>query len=177
MNYASITNWRSNTAEIFESLRFKAVWANLSARILGKNTRLKSLAALAFELTSMRIYLGEQDIPVCQINGSASRENDFDSSFRPLKKHLRDRWIDIYSLFESEQFPPIQLFKVGSDYYVKDGHHRVSVARATNRLYLRAEVWEIPLQAKKADCSFCLRAPGKRGQVAAQPWITKGEVL
>jgi hypothetical protein len=191
MNYTGISNWRVNAVEIFESLRFKAVLANLCAKILGKNTKLKGFAEQAFRITtmrislgerdfrinSMRVYLGEQDIPVDRINGSVGRENDFDNSFRPLKKHLRDRWIAVYESFEADRFTPIQLYKIGNDYYVEDGHHRVSVARTLGRLSLRAEVWEIPLQAKKADCSFCLPAPEKRGQMTAQPWFTKGEVL
>jgi hypothetical protein len=167
MNFTNLTLWRSNTAETFESLRFQAVLANLSAKILGKNTRLKRFSALAFQLTSKRIYLGEQDIPVSQINGSVGRENDFDNHFRPLKKHLRDRWIAVYSLFALDQLPPVQLFKVGSDYYVKDGHNRVSVAHATNRSVVRAEVWEIPLKGKKSDCTLCLQKSKGRSRILA----------
>jgi hypothetical protein len=181
MNYIVISNWRSNTAEIFESLRSRAVLANLFAKILGKSTKLKGFAEQAFRLTSMRIHLGEppfritetrvyrgeQDIPVDRINGSVDRENDFDNSFRPLKKHLRDRWINVYGLFEADQVPPIQLFKIGNDYYVEDGHHRVSVARTLGRLSLRAQVWEIPFQPKKTDCTPCLSKSKEHSKVMA----------
>jgi hypothetical protein len=178
MNNTGISIWSSNTAEIFESLRFRAVLANLSAKFLGKNTKLKGFAERAFQITTRRIslgerdfriasirtYLGEQDIPIDRINGSVGRENDFDNSFRPLKKHLRDRWIEIYESFEADRFLPIQLYKIGSDYYVEDGHHRVSVARTLGRLSLRAKVWEIPLLSKRTDCPLCLPKPKERSR-------------
>lgn len=167
MNYTGVSNWRSNTAEIFESLRFRARLENLSAKFLGKNTKLKGFAEHVSQPASTRIYLGEQEIPVDRINGSVGRENDFDSSFRPLKKHLRDRWIDIYCLFEADQLPPIQLFKTGNDYYVEDGHHRVSVARTIGRLSLRAQVWEIPLPPQKTDCTLCLSTSKERSRAMA----------
>lgn len=181
MNYTGVSSWRSHIAEIFEGLRFRAVLANLSAKILGKNTKLKGFAEQIFRINSkrislseqpirnnsMRIYLGEQDIPVDRITGSVGRESDFDNNFRPLKKHLRDRWIDIYALFEADQFPPIQLFKIGNDYYVEDGHHRVSVARTLGRLSLRAQVWEIPLPPKKIDCALCLPKSKERSRAMA----------
>ena len=181
MNYTGISNWRINAVETFESLRFKAVLANLRAKILGKNTKLKGFAEQAFRITTMRIalgerdfritsirtYLGEQDIPLDRINGSVGRENDFDNNFRPLKKHLRDRWIEVYASFETDRFPPIQLFKIGNDYYVEDGHHRVSVARTLGRLSLQAQVWEIPLPPQKTDCTLCLPKQKERSRAMA----------
>jgi hypothetical protein len=178
MNYTGISNWHINSVETFESLRFRAALANLGAKFLGKNTKLKGFAEEAFRITtkqialgernfqvaSMRIYRGEQDIPIDRITGSVSRENDFDNNFRPLKKHLRDRWIAVYESFEADRFTPIQLYKIGNDYYVEDGHHRVSVAHTLGRLSLRAQVWEIPLQ--KADCT-CLPKQKGRSRIMA----------
>jgi hypothetical protein len=191
MNYTGISNWHINIVETFESLRFRAVLANLGAKILGKNTKLKGFAEQAFRITtmriclgeqpfqasSMRIYRGEQDIPVNRITGSVGRENDFDNNFRPLKRYLRDRWIEVYKSFETDRFIPIQLFKIGNDYYVEDGHHRVSVARALDRLSLRAQVWEIPLPSKKTDSTPCPPKPGKRSQEMENAWQIKGEIL
>lgn len=176
MNYVFVSNWRSQTAELFESLRFKAVVADLCAKISGKNTKLKGFAEQAFRLNSLRlsrgepafrinatrIYRGEQDLPVSRINGSVGREKDFDNHFRPLTKHLRDRWIDVYALFETDQVPPIIVYKYEHDYYVEDGHHRVSVARALGRLSIRAQVWEIPAPTRKTGCERCQPNPRER---------------
>ena len=176
MNTLTVSTLRSQTAEAFESLRFKAVVENLSAKILGKPTKLKSFAEEAFRLNSqriehgeppfrinsMRIYRGEQDLQVNQINGSVGRESDFDQHFRPLKKHLRERWIEVSALFTTEQVPPITVYKCGSDYFVEDGHHRVSVARALGQLSLRAVVWEIPTQSRKECCEICLPGGQKK---------------
>ncbi len=184
MNYPVISSWRSHAAEIFESLRFRARLANLAAKIIGKDTKLKgfaeeafriatlriSLGEQAFRVAEIRIYRGEQDIPVDKIVGSVGRENDFDNRFRPLQKHLRDRWIEIYAAFEADQIPPIQVYKIRDGYYVEDGHHRVSVARFIGRLALRAAVWEIPLPPQKAECALCLPKPRKRGEAMASAW-------
>ncbi len=175
--YNSLLSNRSQTAQIFETLRFQAVLANLSARILGKNTQLKGFAQQAFRITSKRIYLGEQEIPVERINGSVGREKDFDRQFRPLKKYLRDRWIEVYALFKADQLPPIQLFKIGNDYYVKDGHHRLSVARMTGKLALRAKVWEIPLLGQKTEEPRWASKSKKCSQQLAPTWRITGEVL
>ena len=38
--------------------------------------------------------------------------------------------------------PPVELIKVGEEYYVRDGHHRVSVAHAFGECYIDAVVFE-----------------------------------
>ena len=42
-------------------------------------------------------------------------------------------------------FAPVQLIRVGDDYFVRDGHHRISVARALGQYAIEAEitVWEV----------------------------------
>ena len=94
--------------------------------------------------------IGLQDISVKEIIGTLSRHSDFDHRFRPLKKNLLDRWINIYLLQEREGWPPILVHKVGDAYYVEDGHHRVSVARALGIVFIQAKVWEYPSDSKPA---------------------------
>ena len=85
--------------------------------------------------------LGLQQVPVDQIRGTEGRQNDFDIEFNPLRSESRQRWMGVFSAWMSgAALPPIQLVKVGSIYYVRDGHHRISVARALGIKDIEANV-------------------------------------
>jgi ParB-like chromosome segregation protein Spo0J len=59
----------------------------------------------------------------------------------PLKDSDRARWTRVEQAFlESKPLPPIDVRQVGRDYYVIDGHHRVSVARQLGLSHLEARV-------------------------------------
>jgi hypothetical protein len=45
-----------------------------------------------------------------------------------------------------EGYPPIEVYKVGDVYFVRDGNHRVSVARANGLTTIEAYVTEIPTE-------------------------------
>ena len=86
-------------------------------------------------------HLGLQAIRVENIIGSVNRHRDFDRNYRPKVNHLEDRWTRIQHLWhEGYVFPAIQVYKVGAAYFVKDGNHRVSVARSEGQTYIDAEV-------------------------------------
>jgi hypothetical protein len=80
-------------------------------------------------------------------------------------------------MFTTNQVPPIQVFKVGDDYYVEDGHHRVSVAHVIGQLTMRAKVWEVPSKTKKLERITCAPKPGQCCEPMKPAWHTKGEVL
>jgi hypothetical protein len=83
-------------------------------------------------------------VPLDQIVGSVDRGRDFDRRFRPTSGRSRGRWEQIAAAARrGEAFPPIDLVKVGQLYFVRDGHHRVSVARALNRTDIDAYVTEV----------------------------------
>jgi hypothetical protein len=91
---------------------------------------------------------GVHEIPLALIRGTENRTGDFDASFRPLDGHLRDRWIRLYELIQSgREMPPIAVYRVGDVYFVKDGHHRVSIARRLGWDSIRAHVVEIKTRA------------------------------
>jgi hypothetical protein len=78
---------------------------------------------------SGRVYRGMRTVSVWQIGGSVGRCSEFDSDFMPAKASIKERWKRIDRAFHrGEQLPPVSLYKVGSFYFVLDGHHRVSVA-------------------------------------------------
>ena len=101
---------------------------------------------------------GTRTVAIDQICGSENRAADFDCDFNPLQDHTRDRWLGIASALQrGRHLPPVALIQVGDRYFVRDGHHRISVARALGQTVIEASVkvwqvdqplpWEQPAQA------------------------------
>ena len=91
--------------------------------------------------------LGMQPIPLDAIVGSVDRTREFDRSFRPTSTRVRQRWERIAAAQRrGEAMPPIDVYKIGELHFVKDGHHRVSVARALGHHDINAYVTEILTQ-------------------------------
>jgi hypothetical protein len=93
------------------------------------------------------IYKGLQDVPVTSIVGSTGRYEDFTRHFLPKtsNKREKERWRNIYTLaVTGKGFPPIEVYKVDQAYFVKDGNHRVSVARELGWETIQAHVTELP---------------------------------
>ena len=87
--------------------------------------------------------LGIQNVLIDSIVGSEGRYHAFTRSFLPLQEDLRERWKNIDQIRESGQdLPPVELYKVSNAYFVKDGHHRISVARTKGAKYIEARVYE-----------------------------------
>lgn len=105
---------------------------------------------LPFELVREKLhlgnksYLGIQEIPLDQIVGSVGRYEDFTRTFMPRKTGTRPRWETIDSLVDQGGWPPIEVYKVSDTYFVRDGNHRVSVARQLGMDTIEAHVWEYP---------------------------------
>jgi hypothetical protein len=88
--------------------------------------------------------LGLHVVPLEAIAGTVDRGRDFDRRFRPTSGRMRSRWEQIATAMRrGEAMPPIDLLKVGEIYFVRDGHHRVSVARALGRTDIDAYVTEV----------------------------------
>ncbi|MDX2138309.1 MAG: hypothetical protein SF123_09455 [Chloroflexota bacterium] len=105
--------------------------------------RLHSFRLLAPHMTG-QVDRGMQTVFIKCITGSVERAEDFDANFRPRSAHVRERWASIASALQrGEYLPPIELYKVGDEYYVVDGHHRVSVMRYHGQLYIEAHVTEV----------------------------------
>jgi hypothetical protein len=89
-------------------------------------------------------YLGMRVVPVTKIVGSVGRHRDFDRAFLPSKPSLGGRWKKIdQAILRAEELPPVSLYKIGDAYFVKDGNHRVSVARQQGVEMIDAEVVEL----------------------------------
>jgi len=111
-------------------------------QLLGKQNNLQTLAQ-AKNGTKPIEKQGGKIIAVAieKIVGSESRVHDFDKHFRPLVNHTRDRWVSIaIARHQGINLPPVELIQVGDKYFVRDGHHRVSVAKTFGQATIEAQV-------------------------------------
>jgi hypothetical protein len=80
-----------------------------------------------------QVYLGLREVPVSKIVGSVGRHRDLGTRWRRIDEIMH----------REEELPPVSLYKIGDAYFVKDGNHRVSVARQQGIEMLDAEVIEL----------------------------------
>jgi hypothetical protein len=89
-------------------------------------------------------YVGMEAVPVDRIVGSEGRYRDFNRHFLPRKEFLRSRWISIdMAHYNDVPLPPVRIYEVGGVYFVRDGNHRVSVARMRGQTMIDAEVTKL----------------------------------
>ena len=89
-------------------------------------------------------YAGLQTIPLDSVLGTVDRKRGFDRQFRPTTVLVRARWERIANAVRrGEAMPPISVYRIGEVHFVRDGHHRVSVARALGRTDIDAYVVEV----------------------------------
>jgi hypothetical protein len=88
-------------------------------------------------------YKGLHEIELDKIVGSTGRYRDFTRTFLPKNSATEERWRRIDAVAHSEEgFPPIEVYQVGDVYFVRDGNHRVSVARTHGAKTIEAYVIE-----------------------------------
>lgn len=99
-------------------------------------------------------YLGMKVIPIDKIVGSEGRYKDFDNHFFPKNSHLKARWSHVdEAAIQSIDLPPIKVYEISGLYFVRDGNHRVSVAKARGTEFIDAEVVSLQseIKLKKPD--------------------------
>lgn len=88
--------------------------------------------------------LGLREIPVDRIVGSVDKVRDFDPQFRPRSGRSRQRWERLdEAARRGAPIPPIDVYQVGDMYFVRDGHHRVSVMKALQMPSIEADVTRV----------------------------------
>ena len=137
---------RSQAAQFFWRLNLVARWSSFWHKLRGQSTDLQDLNQVEREMTFVtRRYAGMQTVALADIQGSEGRCTDFDNRFRPLQSHNQDRWVGLYAAWQSGAvMPPVELVCVNGRYFVRDGHHRISIARFLGQAEIEAKVtmWE-----------------------------------
>jgi hypothetical protein len=139
-------SWISNsTREDFNRARRSALLAQLLTLLTRSSNEL-----LPFDEVRARLnvrgqhYLGLQTIQIASIVGSEGRYADFDRQFAPRSDATRFRWMRVdRAHYEDVGLPAVDLYKLGDIYFVKDGHHRISVAHQRGQLEIDAAVVEL----------------------------------
>jgi len=128
--------------DLYRKVERKARWRRFVCCLLRRSFLLPDLAStLACGTSNNRASAGIQAVDLEQILGSENRSQDFDQAFYPLNEKNRERWMRIAKLcLTGQSLPAVDLIQVGQKYYVRDGHHRVSVMRALGYKYIDANV-------------------------------------
>jgi hypothetical protein len=95
--------------------------------------------------TAERRALGVQLIAIASVTGTAEtlKARAFDGAFRPeaeSAEHWKRLWL---AQAHAAALPPISVYRVGGEHVVRDGHHRISVARDHGLLTIEADVVEL----------------------------------
>lgn len=89
-------------------------------------------------------YAGQRAVSLEDIWGTENRADEFDVDFHPIAEHLEDRWVQVWLAYaQGVPLPPVELIEKDGGYYVRDGHHRISVARALGFEMIEAVVSQI----------------------------------
>lgn len=129
----------------FEYAKRKVFWRDLFSWLTRKSNNLLSFDQIRQGLPfTGQHYRGLQAIALDKIVGSNGHYHDFDRAFFPRQTRTRNRWVSIdQAYYEQVPLPPVELDKVGELYFVTDGNHRVSVARARGLDFIDAYVTEL----------------------------------
>lgn len=129
----------------FDLVRVKAFFNDLFSSIKKKENELLSFEVVKKAVKPMsQVYQGLHSIPIENIRGSEGRYKDFDKHFLPKQSSTRSRWENVGTAhYKNIELPPIQVYKIGDIYFVRDGNHRVSVAKEKGKKYIDAEIIEL----------------------------------
>lgn len=130
----------------FQGARSRAFMQEMLSLLRGKSAELLSFDDVRARLRLREeSYRGLQDIPLDKVVGSVGRYKEFTQTFLPKTNEMRERWSRVYAKVNSmEGVPPIEVYQVGDGYFVRDGNHRVSVARQVGAKTIQAHVTELP---------------------------------
>ncbi|HFD39548.1 MAG TPA: universal stress protein [Anaerolineae bacterium] len=129
----------------FRQARRQAERERLRARLAGRSAQLLSYEEVRRMLRARSSReVGLRDIPLDAIVGSVDRYTDFTRKFLPLRDSDEERWARVQTqVSKLAGLPPIEVYQVGDAYFVRDGNHRVSVARQMGATHIQAYVTRI----------------------------------
>jgi nucleotide-binding universal stress UspA family protein len=126
----------------FQRARQQAALEAILARLTGRSVDLLSYDEVRRQLGARESAVQElKEIPIDAIVGSVGRYQDFTRDFLPKHDSDGDRWARVYVAVDGQSgLPPIEVYQLGDAYFVRDGHHRVSVARQLGANHIQAYV-------------------------------------
>ncbi len=136
----------SSTALLeFQRARRRADLRAVLAALSGHDERLLAYDDVRRKLKAIETPKRELAyIPLDAIVGSVGRYQDFTRSFLPRRAADAGRWVGVQRAMTGlAGLPPVEVYRLGDAYFVKDGNHRVSVARQLGAKQIDAYVTEV----------------------------------
>ncbi len=134
---------RVHASQMFDRMVNVGRIKRFQAALRPKSRQLKSFAARSESIIEQH-YVGVQTVCLDCIRGTENRTTEFDTDFYPRADHLEERWVRVaVANMKGVKLPPVELLLVGDTYYVRDGHHRISVARAMGQYEIDAVVVKV----------------------------------
>jgi len=129
---------RRIAGKLFDRAYTRGMQSQLLAKLTGKTNKLKTLSRRP---AAARQTNGVIVVALSTIVGSEGRSEDFDAGFNPLKQHNREKWIGIAAAQKmGVVLPAVELVQNGREFYIRDGHHRISVAKALGQFEIEARI-------------------------------------
>lgn len=127
---------------LFRKRRARGLVYRLWARLTRRRSRLFNLdETLREHPVESGHYAGVKPVPIDTIQGTQGKADEFDAQFNPIQDRSLSRWLNVArQKLRGRDLPPVELIEVNGIYYVRDGHHRISVSRAMGQTYVDAEV-------------------------------------
>jgi hypothetical protein len=134
-------------SRLLEKSLFRGSLGKAWSRLVRRSNKLMDLGELLGKQRVLRQhYAGLRPVLIRQILGTEGRPEDFDAAFHLLNEQTSERWLSVASArLNGAALPAVELIQIGQGYFVRDGHHRISVARALGEETIDAEVtvWEV----------------------------------
>lgn len=134
----------AETERLFAQFKRRRLWDGVWGWASRRSATMQDLGTAVGMNTGLSSHdAGEQTVSLARIIGTVERSRtfDFDSDFRPISDHSKQRWVAVATLFRRGRYiPPVDLIQYGESYFVIDGHHRVSAAKALGWSRLQAQV-------------------------------------
>ncbi len=131
-------SWQEKTSLVgarsaFRRAHAAAKWRGLLGRALRRCVQLCSLSDAIGGHRQAVVPNGVaelEEVEIDRIVGSVGRARDYTAGFLPRVSRDEERWALVLLAVDSpEGVPPIELNELDGEFYVVDGHHRVSVLK------------------------------------------------
>lgn len=149
----------------FQNARRKVFFDQLFSLVRGRSPELLSFDSVQAALQAWQLVEKREPemIPLDKIVGSVGRYRDFTREFLPKGSINESRWRAVDAAMHSQVgLPPIEVYQIGDAYFVRDGNHRVSVARANGLEDIEAYVTRletpVPIDANTRPEDLMLKA-------------------
>ncbi|MBN2554135.1 MAG: transcriptional regulator [Spirochaetales bacterium] len=126
----------------FNKARSREIFGRILSLLTNEKDSLLSLGEVkALLRPTSETYRGLRAVPIDRIVGSEGRYRDFNRYFLPRHNRLRGRWMRVDTAHHQQVIlPAVTLYEFGGVYFVRDGNHRVSVAKLQGVEFIDAEV-------------------------------------